>query len=232
MAPAEIGRQWPARSPAVPAQGRPSPRRGEKSIRSARCHSPANAPTALRSIRHHPAWAKRGIGRACRPGPWPGETRGSGPSTPADRRGPRTRRHTAGRRRPVTPARWGPSAGRDAGWKTVHTRRCTSRDPRRRCRPVRPGARASTERRNRLQPGGGFCLIPGGQVHVFGQRVSARSSLSAEKWTRPRPVNGYRATEGSGADRGTAPAQGTIPRPSRTPHPIRPRDGGSAGRPG
>jgi|GEM_PF-2904562 len=33
--------------------------------------------------------------------------------------------------------------------------------------------------------------IPGGQVHVFGQRVSAKSSLSAEKWTRPRPVNGY-----------------------------------------
>jgi|GEM_PF-5296013 len=37
----------------------------------------------------------------------------------------------------------------------------------------------------------GACLIPGGQVHVFGRRVSARSSLSAEKWTRPRPVNAY-----------------------------------------
>gem|GEM_PF-4792687 len=44
---------------------------------------------------------------------------------------------------------------------------------------------------NRSRPGGRFSLIAGGQVHVFGQRVSARSSLSAEKWTRPRPVNGY-----------------------------------------
>gem|GEM_PF-5915918 len=30
--------------------------------------------------------------------------------------------------------------------------------------------------RNRSQPGGRFSLIPGGQVHVFGQPVSARSS--------------------------------------------------------
>ena|GEM_PF-5909938 len=34
---------------------------------------------------------------------------------------------------------------------------------------------------SRSQPGGRFCLIPGGQVHVFGQRESGRSSWSAEK---------------------------------------------------
>jgi len=51
---------------------------------------------------------------------------------------------------------------------------------------------------NRSQPGGRFSLIAGGQVHLFGQRVSARSSLSAEKWTRPRPVNGYDRRQGVG----------------------------------
>ena len=40
----------------------------------------------------------------------------------------------------------------------------------------------------------GFPRFQGGQVHVFGQRVSAKSILSAEKWTRPRPVNGYEST--------------------------------------
>jgi|GEM_PF-5645094 len=41
---------------------------------------------------------------------------------------------------------------------------------------------------NRSHPG---WAIPGGQVHVFGQRVWVWLSFTAEKWTRPRPVNGY-----------------------------------------
>ena len=43
-------------------------------------------------------------------------------------------------------------------------------------------------------PGRGDRTVrPGGQVHVFGRRVSARSILSAEKWTRPRRWSSYSA---------------------------------------
>jgi len=61
----------------------------------------------------------------------------------------------------------GQSAQRELRPPKIAVLHVTARTPRR--RPGHPEG-------NRSQPGGRFSLIPGGQVHVFGRPVSARSS--------------------------------------------------------